>query len=142
MQEIINRGDRGQGPNRAACRYQGFYVGKALRRGLGDFGRETKPNLWWIIPAVIMAIAAFIAVEILTAGAITGALPVILEIVAGVFLAQALAKGGGGSHLSYLEKSWAGDVAGAARRGLPAGLPPGQSNLFSLLLAEVGGAWR
>jgi len=93
--------------------------------GLKKYYRETlRPNLWWVIPTVLVAIAGIVALQIVTAGAITAALPQILAIVAGAFLAADLARMAGPMG-AYLEKGMAGDRRGAAQafaRGLAVGL--------------------
>ncbi|HKP39138.1 MAG TPA: polymorphic toxin-type HINT domain-containing protein [Pyrinomonadaceae bacterium] len=99
---------------------------------------KIKPNLYWIIPAAIVGIAAFIAAEIYTGGAITGALPVILEIIGAAFIAQAIAKIAEGLGI-WLEKGWAGDVSGAAK-GFGKGFAGALIEIITVLLMEIGGA--
>jgi hypothetical protein len=99
---------------------------------------EIKPNLYWIIPAVLVGIAAFIAAEIFTGGAITAAIPVIIEIIGAVFIAQAIIKIAEGFGI-WLEKAWAGDVPGAAI-GFGRGFAGALIEIITALLMEIGGA--
>jgi hypothetical protein len=99
---------------------------------------KVKPNLYWLIPAVLLGLAAFIAAEVLTGGAITAAIPVIIEIVGAAFIAQAVVKIAEGMGV-WLEKAWAGDVSGAAK-GFGQGFAGALIELLTALLMEIGGA--
>ncbi|HEX5736469.1 MAG TPA: hypothetical protein VF131_26800 [Blastocatellia bacterium] len=106
--------------------------------GIKKYYRDTiEPNLWWIIPAAILAIAAVIALEIVTAGAVTAALPVILELIAAALLAADIARMSG-HFATYLEKGMAEDKAGAAR-AFARGLAVGIVAVVMLALGEVAG---
>jgi hypothetical protein len=106
--------------------------------GIKKYWREKiYPNLWWIIPAAIVAIAAVIALEILTAGAVTAALPIILEVVAVALLAADLARMSG-HFATYLEKGMAGQKEAAAH-AFARGLAVGIVSVVMLVLFEVVG---
>ncbi|MEY9418060.1 hypothetical protein ABIF69_004502 [Bradyrhizobium japonicum] len=106
--------------------------------GLKQYWRQTLlPNLWWIIPTALLVLVAFIAAEYFTGGAITAALPEILEVIAGFFIAADLARMSG--HLSiYLEKGMAGD-RGRAAKAFARALAVGVVAVLMLLLFEVVG---
>jgi hypothetical protein len=106
--------------------------------GLKRYWRETiEPNLWWIIPTAIVTIAAVIALEIVTEGAITAVLIPLLQIIAGAMLAHDLAKMAG--HMTvFLERGMAKDRAGAAQAFAKA-LATGVVAVLMLLLFEIVG---
>jgi hypothetical protein len=77
-------------------------------------------NSSWLIPSIIAVIAVLVAVEILTGGAITAALPAILDIFAAIMIGVAAVRAAAYT-AEYLAKAITGDVAGAAKslaRGL------------------------
>jgi hypothetical protein len=77
-------------------------------------------NSSWLIPSIIGVIAVLVAVEILTGGAITAALPAILDIFAAIMIGVAAVRAAAYT-AEYLAKAITGDVAGAAKslaRGL------------------------
>jgi hypothetical protein len=124
---------------RASTRAERFAVVKDLIvAGINRFWEEkVKPNLWVIIPALIVAVAAIIAAEILTGGAITLALPVIIKAVTVLFLAHDISKVMA-AFTQYLEKGWAGDVAGAAT-SFARGIAVGVVAALTYFLFEYGG---
>lgn len=110
--------------------------------GLKRFWRDKiKPNLWWIIPAALLALAAFIALEVLTGGAITAALPVIMEVVGALFIGYDVARVAAGM-VDYLSLGWDGKVKEAAKafaHALAVGLV---AILMFLLFEGVGKALK
>ena len=79
-----------------------------------------KCNSTWLIPAIIGVIAALVALEILTGGAVTAALPAILDIFTAIMIGVAAARAASYT-AEYVTKAVSGDVAGAAKslaRGL------------------------
>ena len=98
-------------------------------------------NWPWVLAAAIGALLGIILLEIVTGGAITAALPVLLEILAAVMIGQAVLKAS--SHvLDYLTKAWGGDILGGAQ-ALARGLAIGAVELiFAVLTYITAGAFR
>jgi hypothetical protein len=75
---------------------------------------------WWsknwgyVVAGGVLAIGGVIALNIFTGGAITAALPVIMQILTAVFLAQTIAQVGGYVS-SFVSQSWAGNTAGGTK---------------------------
>lgn len=93
-------------------------------------------NWKWLVPTLIVAIIALIALEILTGGAVTAALPAIFEILGAIFIGVAMVRVA--AYIGeYLTKSIAGDVAGAAK-SLARGLAVGAVELVFALLFNLG----
>ena len=79
-----------------------------------------KCNASWLLPAIIGVIVVLVALEILTGGAITAALPAVLDILAAIMIGVAAARVAAYT-AEYVTKAVTGDVAGAAKsmaRGL------------------------
>lgn len=94
-----------------------------------------------IIAGVLVGIAALIAVEILTGGLITAALPFVMGAVAAIFAGISIIKAA--DYLGeYLTKSWDGDIPGGAR-SLARALAVGAVELiFALLTYITAGVFR
>jgi hypothetical protein len=75
---------------------------------------------WWsnnwgyVVAGGVLAIGGVIALNIFTGGAITAALPVIMQILTAVFLAQTIAQVGGYVS-SFVSQSWAGNTDGGTK---------------------------
>ena len=98
--------------------------GQRARYLLHQIGQGIKTwfncNSTWLIPAIIGVIAALVALEILTGGAVTGALPAILDIFTAIMIGVAAARAASYT-AEYVTKAIGGDVVGAAKslaRGL------------------------
>jgi phage-related protein len=79
-----------------------------------------KCNSHWLIPAIIGVIAVLVGLQILTGGAITAALPEILDIFAAIMIGVAAVRAAAYT-AEYVTKAISGDVIGAAKslaRGL------------------------
>jgi len=79
-----------------------------------------KCNAYWLVPAIIGVIAVLVAVEILTGGAVTAALPAIMDILTAIMIGVAAVRSAV-YMAEYVAKAITGDVAGAAKslaRGL------------------------
>jgi hypothetical protein len=91
---------------------------------------KTGIKQWWddnwlkVVGGIIAALVVFIAAEVVTGGAITAALPVIMPILADVFIGITIAQLA--THfVDGLAKSWGGDIKGGTKafsRGLGAAL--------------------
>ena len=93
-------------------------------------------NWPWLLAAVVAALAVVIVAEILTGGAITAALPAIMQLVTMVMIGVALGRvamfiG------EYLTKGWDGDIVGAAK-SLARGLAVGAIELVFALIFDLG----
>jgi hypothetical protein len=89
-----------------------------------------------LLAGAIAALAAFVGLNILTGGAITAALPAIMQVFGVVMGGVALANIAG--HVGdYLSKGWAGDIAGGAK-SLARGLAAGAVELVFALLFNAG----
>ena len=91
---------------------------------------KTGIKQWWddnwlkVVGGIIAALVVFIAAEVVTGGAITAALPVIMPILADVFIGVAIAQIAP-YFVDGLAKSWDGDIKGGTKafsRGLGASL--------------------
>lgn len=91
---------------------------------------KTGIKQWWdknwlkVVGGIIAALVVFIAAEVVTGGAITAALPVIMPILADVFIGVAIAQIAP-YFVDGLAKSWNGDIKGGTKafsRGLGATL--------------------
>jgi hypothetical protein len=138
MQAIIERAIAAKTPAERIVIIKDLMIETIKSAAKKYWEEKIKPNLYWIIPAVIVALAAFIAAEVLTGGAITGAIPIIMEIVGAAFIAQAVVKIAEGMGV-WLEKGWAGDISGAAK-GFGKGYAGALIELLTALLMEIGGA--
>jgi hypothetical protein len=116
------------------ARYLLSQMGKGIRQWFSC-------NWPWLLAAVIAALVGIIILEILTAGAITAALPILLELLAVVMIGVAVIRAG--PHiLDYLVKGWDGDILGAAQ-SLAKGLAVGAVELiFAILTYITAGAFR
>ena len=98
--------------------------GQRARYLLHQIGQGIKTwfhcNASWLIPAAIGVIAALVALEILTGGAITAALPEVLDIFAAIMIGVAAVRAA--AYMGeYVTKAISGDVIGGAKslaRGL------------------------
>lgn len=93
-------------------------------------------NAHWLIPTLIVAAIALIAAEILTGGAVTAALPVIMEVMAVIFIGVAVVRGAWYVG-EYVAKSLQGDTAGAAK-SLARAVAIAVVELVFALMFEVG----
>jgi hypothetical protein len=98
--------------------------GQRARYLLHQIGQGIKTwfncNASWLIPSIIGVIALLIGLEILTGGAVTAALPSILDIFATIMIGVAAVRAAA-YMAEYVGKAVTGDVAGAAKslaRGL------------------------
>jgi hypothetical protein len=96
---------------------------------------------WWKIAvgavAAVVGVIVLVVLEYLTGGAVTAALPVIMEALAGAFLAAELARMSG-HFVRYLEYGMAGEREAAAR-SFAKGLAVGIVAILMLLLFEAVG---
>lgn len=106
---------------------------------LKKFWREKiEPNLPLIILGIVVGLAVFIAAEILTGGAITAALPIIMEVVAAAFMAHDIMRASG-AFADYLSLAWENHIKPAAK-AFARGIAIVISGLINLILAEAVGA--
>jgi hypothetical protein len=99
---------------------------------------------WWsdnwptVLIGATAAIAGFIALNVVTGGAITAALPAIMSVVGPLFIGATIAQIGG--HVqSYLALAWDGNIQGGGK-SLAKGLAAGAIELISYLTFKAGGA--
>jgi hypothetical protein len=110
------------------ARYLLNQMGKGIRRWFSC-------NWQWLVPSVIGAIVLLVILEIVTGGAVTAALPPLMEIIGQILIGAAIVKTG--YYLAdYLAKSVAGDVTAAAR-SLARGLAAGAIELVFALLFNI-----
>ena len=93
-------------------------------------------NWPWLLAAAVGVLTAVVVAEILTGGAITAALPAIMQLVTVVMMGVALGRvalfiG------EYLTKGWQGDIIGGAR-SLARGLAVGAIELVFALIFDLG----
>jgi hypothetical protein len=99
---------------------------------------------WWsknwplVLGGAVAAIGGFIALNVVTGGAITAALPVIMEVLNAIFIGQMIAQIGGYVR-DYLTKAWAGDIQGGGK-SLAQGLAAGAIEVVSYLTFKAGEA--
>ena len=105
---------------------------------------KTGISQWWsknwplVIGGATVAIGGFIALNVVTGGAITAALPAIMSVVGPLFAGVTIAQLGG--HVrDYLAKGWDGDIQGGGK-SLAKGLAAGAIELVSYLTFKAGGA--
>ncbi|MGF1991763.1 MAG: eCIS core domain-containing protein [Nostoc sp. ZfuVER08] len=104
-----------------------------MKEGIKQWWSENKVK---IIVGIIAAIAGLVALEIVTGGAITAALPVIMQVLTVVFAAEAIAKIGG--HVrDYLVKGWDGDIQGGGK-SLAKAAAAGAIEIAAWLTFKVG----
>ena len=98
-------------------------------------------NWPWLLAATIAALVGIIILEIVTGGAVTAALPIILSIVAAVMIGVAVVRAA--SYLGdYLTQSWEGDIQGGGT-ALARALAIGAVELiFAVLTYITAGAFR
>ena len=109
------------------------YMSHQMIQGVKQWFSANWPKL---LAGAIAALAAFVGLNILTGGAITAALPALMQVVAVVMGGVALANIAG--HVGdYLSKGWAGDIAGGAK-SLARGLAAGAVELVFALLFSAG----
>jgi len=109
------------------------YMSHQMIQGVKQWFSANWPKL---LVGAIAALAAFVGLNILTGGAITAALPAIMQVVGVVMGGVALANIAG--HVGdYLSKGWAGDIAGGAK-SLARGLAAGAVELVFALLFSAG----
>ena len=93
-------------------------------------------NAKWLIPTLIVAAIALIALEIFTGGAVTAALPVIMEVMGVIFIGVAVVRGAA-YVAEYVAKAVQGDTAGAAK-ALARAVAIAVVELVFALMFEVG----
>jgi hypothetical protein len=109
------------------------YMANQMMEGVKQWFSANWPKL---LAGAIAALAAFVGLNILTGGAITAALPALMQVVAVVMGGVALANIAG--HVgSYLSQGWAGNIGGAAK-SLARGLAAGAVELVFALLFNAG----
>jgi hypothetical protein len=109
------------------------YMANQMMEGVKQWFSANWPKL---LAGAIAALAAFVGLNILTGGAITAALPAIMQVVGAVMGGVALANIAG--HVgSYLSQGWAGNIGGAAK-SLARGLAAGAVELVFALLFNAG----
>jgi hypothetical protein len=109
------------------------YMSHQMIQGVKQWFSANWPAL---LAGAIAALAAFVGLNILTGGAITAALPAIMQVVGAVMGGVALANIAG--HVgSYLSQGWAGNIGGAAK-SLARGLAAGAVELVFALLFNAG----
>jgi len=109
------------------------YMSHQMIQGVKQWFSANWPKL---LAGAIAALAAFVGLNILTGGAITAALPALMQVVGVVMGGVALANIAG--HVGdYLSKGWAGDIAGGAK-SLARGLAAGAVELVFALLFSAG----
>jgi hypothetical protein len=114
------------------------YLLSQMRKGIRQWFSCNWP---WVLAAAVGALLGIILLEIVTGGAITAALPVLLEILAAVMIGAAVVKASG-HVLDYLAKAWDGDIQGGGR-SLGKGLAVGAVELiFAILTYITAGAFR
>ncbi|NJM23481.1 MAG: hypothetical protein HC907_35045 [Richelia sp. SM1_7_0] len=99
---------------------------------------------WWsnnwpkVLLGATAAIGGFIALNVVTGGAVTAALPAIMSVVGPLFAGVTIAQIGG--HVrDYLAKGWEGDIQGGGK-SLAKGLAAGAIELISYLTFKASGA--
>jgi hypothetical protein len=109
------------------------YMSHQMIQGVKQWFSANWPKL---LAGAIGALAAFVGLNILTGGAITAALPALMQVVGAVMGGVALANIAG--HVGdYLSKGWAGDIAGGAK-SLARGLAVGAVELVFALAFNAG----
>jgi hypothetical protein len=109
------------------------YMSHQMIQGVKQWFSANWPKL---LAGAIAALAAFVGLNILTGGAITAALPALMQVVAVVMGGVALANIAG--HIgNYLSQGWAGNIGGAAK-SLARGLAAGAVELVFALLFNAG----
>ena len=71
-------------------------------------------NAKWLVPTLIGVLAALVALEILTGGAVTAALPPLMQVIGAIMIGVAIVRVAG-YVADYLAKALSKDVAGAAK---------------------------
>jgi Domain of unknown function (DUF4157) len=127
-QEVQQHLDDGLSPKqRADIKWQ------LMKEGIKQWFSQNWPAL---LAGLIAAGAVIIAAIVASGGAVLAALPMILNVLAIVFAAEAIAKITG--HLrDYMTKGWAGDIQGGGK-SLAKALAAGAIELALLLTFEVG----
>jgi hypothetical protein len=107
---------------------------------LNQMGKGVKSwfscNAKWLVPTLIGVFAALVALEILTGGAVTAALPPLMEIIGTIMIGVAMVRVAA-YVAEYLAKGIAKDVAGAAK-SLARGLAVGAIELVFALMFNLG----
>jgi hypothetical protein len=127
-QEVQQHLDDGLSPKqRADIKWQ------LMKEGIKQWFSQNWPLL---LAGLIAAGAVIIAAIVASGGAVLAALPMILNVLAIVFAAEAIAKITG--HLrDYMTKGWAGDIQGGGK-SLAKALAAGAIELIMLLTFKVG----
>lgn len=106
-----------------------------MKEGIAKWWSDNWPT---ILAAAAAALVGFIALNIVTGGAITAALPAIMAIVGPLFIGLTIATLAG--HVkAYLEQGWEGQIQPAGK-SLAKGLAAGAIELISYLTFKAGGA--
>jgi hypothetical protein len=108
---------------------------KLMKAGISQWWSNNWPK---VLIGATAAIGGFIALNVVTGGAITAALPAIMSVVGPLFVGVTIAQIGG--HVrDYLAKGWEGDIQGSGK-SLAKGLAAGAIELISYLTFKAGGA--
>ncbi|HBL57610.1 MAG TPA: hypothetical protein DDZ80_03360 [Cyanobacteria bacterium UBA8803] len=108
---------------------------QSMKEGISKWWSENWPT---VILGATAAIGGFIALNIVTGGAITAALPAIMGVVGPLFAGLTILQLAG--HVrDYLSKGWEGDIQGGGK-SLAKGLAAGAIELISWLTFKAGGA--
>jgi hypothetical protein len=108
---------------------------KLMKAGISQWWSNNWPK---VLIGATAAIGGFIALNVVTGGAITAALPAIMSVVGPLFVGVTIAQIGG--HVrDYLAKGWEGDIQGGGK-SLAKGLAAGAIELISYLTFKAGGA--
>jgi hypothetical protein len=109
------------------------YMSHQMIQGVKQWFSANWPKL---LAGAIAALAAFVGLNMLTGGAITAALPALMQVVGAVMGGVALVNIAG--HIgNYLSQGWAGNIGGAAK-SLARGLAAGAVELVFALLFSAG----
>jgi hypothetical protein len=109
------------------------YMSHQMIQGVKQWFSANWPKL---LAGAIAALAAFVGLNILTGGAITAALPALMQVFGAVMGGVALANIAGYVG-NYLSQGWAGNIGGAAK-SLARGLATGAVELVFALLFNAG----
>ncbi|WP_013334513.1 hypothetical protein [Gloeothece verrucosa] len=122
--------DDGLSPRkRAEIRWQ------LMKQGISKWWSDNWPK---VLIGATAAIAGFIALNIVTGGAITAALPPIMSVLGPLFVGVTIAQIAGYVQ-NYLNQSWEGNIQGGGKN-LAKGLAAGAIELVSYLTFKAGGA--
>jgi hypothetical protein len=133
-QEQTNTGQEGAYHDGLTPRERAQIKWEMMKKGLTDWWSRNWP---YVLGAGVLGIAGFIIANILTGGAITAALPLIMPVLEVVFAGMLVAQIAG--HVrDFLSKGWNGDIQGGGK-SLAKALAAGAIELLSNLTFKVGG---